>query len=128
MKNVHGWKSYARKEHRRSKKMLRHTDRTLTIVQYFNSLAATDRITCRQFYAIAKMMKEFPKLFGCVYDTFGYDEVSELLEPIVRLRRDLLNRRRQAMLDSDVYVPSCDMFYAERHFIKICKLYGIEVD
>ena len=126
MKNMHGWKSNSRKEHRQSKKMLRHTDRTLTIVRYFNSLAGVDEINQTQFYAIVQMVKEFPKLFGCVHNTLGYDEVSELLMPVVRLYEN--------MLFNDPYVeslnnPELPYFYTtENTFRKICRLYGIEVD
>ena len=125
MKNCHGWKSDARKEHKQCKKMLKSTNTTNIIVRYFNSLREIDSITAIQFHTIVQMMKKFPKLFGCVYNSLGYDEVSELIEPVVRLYHDILNRRKQATLDSDVYVPSCDMFYAEKYFRKICRLYGI---
>lgn len=109
-------------------KEINHTRYVNTISKYFYSLGDAEHIDPLQFYAIVKMMKKFPKLFGCMYNILGYDEVSELLEPVVRLYHDLLNRRRQAMLDSDVYVPSGDMFYAEKYFRKICRLYGVEVD
>lgn len=124
MKNMHGWKSNARKEHRRTKKMLRHIDRTLTIVQYFNSLATTDRINQSQFYAIVQMVKEFPKLFGCVHNTIGYDEVSEMLIPVIRLYEN--------MLFNDPYTESLNnwelphFYITENTFRKICRLYGFD--
>lgn len=106
-------------------KEINHTRYVNNIIRYFNSLRDVDSITPTQFRIIVQMMKKFPKLFGCVYNSLGYDEISELIEPVVRLYNDMLFR--------DPYVESLnndklpEFLITENTFIKICRMYGIEI-
>ena len=123
MKNRHGWKSDARKEHKRCKNMLKSINTTNTIIRYFNSLRDVDSITPKQFHTIVQMMKKFPKLFGCVYNSLGYDEVSELLEPVVRLYGNMLFNDPYAESLNNWELPH--FYITENTFGKICRLYGL---
>ena len=87
-----------------------YTDRV--VLEYFRSLKRIEYITPRQFRTIVKMMQKFQKLFECAYD------IHALLGPILRLYYDLTRYE----LSDDEKSPS------EKTFIKICRLYGTEID
>lgn len=117
----HSWKSDAGKLYRSAKKMRRLIERTETVVNYIKSLSYVRNIDETQFKCIVRIVEQFHKLFGCAYNTVGYDDASKMLEEVARLYDNLM-----------FYNPYCEFMHnrfscEDRKLRKICSLYGVNI-